>query len=73
MNLLNQTLDQFSTQIAEGVSFNPDIFEANLINLIILVGGLFYLLSGADPEEHTSELQSRSDLVCRLLLEKKKK
>src|SRR2546421_12019061 len=24
-------------------------------------------------EEHTSELQSRSDLVCRLLLEKKKK
>src|SRR2546428_7337050 len=32
----------------------------------------------ADPgsmrsEEHTSELQSRSDLVCRLLLEKKKR
>src|SRR2546421_6238075 len=31
---------------------------------------------GANPdrrsEEHTSELQSRSDLVCRLLLEKKK-
>src|SRR2546421_2798531 len=32
---------------------------------------------GLDPvlhrsEEHTSELQSRSDLVCRLLLEKKK-
>ena len=24
-------------------------------------------------EEHTSELQSRSDLVCSLLLEKKKK
>src|SRR5206468_12918267 len=42
-------------------------------------------MSGAEPctaskmaallprsEEHTSELQSRSDLVCRLLLEKKK-
>src|SRR5690349_22783254 len=30
---------------------------------------------GAGPrsEEHTSELQSRRDLVCRLLLEKKKK
>src|SRR2546421_3435736 len=30
--------------------------------------------AGGDPrsEEHTSELQSRSDLVCRLLLEKKK-
>src|SRR5699024_11642551 len=34
-------------------------------------------LDGYDPysrsEEHTSELQSRFDLVCRLLLEKKKK
>src|SRR2546421_1282709 len=29
--------------------------------------------SGWRSEEHTSELQSRSDLVCRLLLEKKKK
>src|SRR2546430_13297775 len=32
--------------------------------------------AGADPlprsEEHTSELQSQSNLVCRLLLEKKK-
>src|SRR2546421_2038928 len=28
---------------------------------------------GMRSEEHTSELQSRSDLVCRLLLEKKKK
>src|SRR2546428_4644574 len=28
--------------------------------------------SRARSEEHTSELQSRSDLVCRLLLEKKK-
>src|SRR3989440_145216 len=34
------------------------------------------LLRAVEPlrsEEHTSELQSRSDLVCRLLLEKKKK
>src|SRR2546428_4327804 len=28
--------------------------------------------SSSRSEEHTSELQSRSDLVCRLLLEKKK-
>src|SRR6266536_6636448 len=28
---------------------------------------------GERSEEHTSELQSRVDLVCRLLLEKKKK
>src|SRR2546430_5074315 len=31
------------------------------------------LLPHARSEEHTSELQSQSNLVCRLLLEKKKK
>src|SRR5438067_10607830 len=31
------------------------------------------LQCGLRSEEHTSELQSRFDLVCRLLLEKKKK
>src|SRR5438874_7251487 len=44
-------------------------------------GGRFYALLWATDrkdenfrsEEHTSELQSRRDLVCRLLLEKKKK
>src|SRR5206468_6876700 len=30
-------------------------------------------LAHVRSEEHTSELQSRSDLVCRLLLEKKKR
>src|SRR5699024_12760637 len=30
-------------------------------------------LVGGRSEEHTSELQSRFDLVCRLLLEKKRK
>src|SRR5690606_41792662 len=29
--------------------------------------------TGSRSEEHTSELQSRENLVCRLLLEKKKK
>src|SRR5436190_10524310 len=47
-----------------------------------LVGGKLYvqLYTKSTPlgferrsEEHTSELQSHSDLVCRLLLEKKKK
>src|SRR5207249_8197893 len=31
-----------------------------------------FVLAGMRSEEHTSELQSRFDLVCRLLLEKKK-
>src|SRR5206468_5699441 len=35
--------------------------------------GLSFLWTSVRSEEHTSELQSRSDLVCRLLLEKKKK
>src|SRR2546427_2321378 len=47
-----------------------------------LVGGLSFCsscrisnpsLRGMRSEEHTSELQSQSNLVCRLLLEKKKK
>src|SRR5688572_32754411 len=32
----------------------------------------FALLTAPRSEEHTSELQSQSNLVCRLLLEKKK-
>src|SRR5205823_9730459 len=38
------------------------------------IGGIFECLCGGDrSEEHTSELQSLAYLVCRLLLEKKKK
>src|SRR5690349_14476273 len=33
---------------------------------------LYLFLAATRSEEHTSELQSRRDLVCRLLLEKKK-
>src|SRR2546427_7336098 len=32
-----------------------------------------FLIQAKRSEEHTSELQSQSNLVCRLLLEKKKK
>ena len=39
--------------------------QMNAINLL--------LDAFSRSEEHTSELQSHSDLVCRLLLEKKKK
>src|SRR5690625_6469268 len=35
--------------------------------------GAALLVAGLRSEEHTSELQSRGHLVCRLLLEKKKK
>jgi|TARA_B100001758_G_scaffold206469_1_gene187162 F-type H+-transporting ATPase subunit b len=59
MDLLNQTLNSFSTQISDGgVSFNGDIFEANLVNLVLLDGGLVYLLSGA-LSESLSERQQK--------------
>src|SRR2546427_4101532 len=37
------------------------------------VGVAFQEAANLRSEEHTSELQSQSNLVCRLLLEKKKK
>src|SRR5437588_6579188 len=37
------------------------------------VTGIYFYDADVRSEEHTSELQSHSDLVCRLLLEKKKK
>jgi len=60
MDLLNQTLNSFSTQISD-VSLNTDIFETNLINITILAGGLYYLLSGA-LSESLSERQQR--ILC---------
>src|SRR3989440_7327964 len=52
--------------IAEALLIGADFIGADPVCLI-LGDNLFR------SEEHTSELQSRSDLVCRLLLEKKKK
>src|SRR3989442_3711100 len=39
---------------------------------LVLRRGLAYVPQGRRSEEHTSELQSRPHLGCRLLLEKKK-
>src|SRR5438552_7589027 len=40
---------------------------------LVLLPAIFYRYSPARSEEHTSELQSPDHLVCRLLLEKKKR
>src|SRR2546427_1762595 len=44
------------------------IKDAGIHNVVWLTADVHYTRS----EEHTSELQSQSNLVCRLLLEKKK-
>src|SRR5258705_2481459 len=76
------TLFPYTTLFRSGLSFQPDAMVANgdhvYWDLLAPVGSR---LLGAAPEavqtarseEHTSELQSLRHLVCRLLLEKKKK
>src|SRR2546427_8499439 len=54
---------------AKGVSFPSD--PKPFSNLLRITGG--FRVARKRSEEHTSELQSQSNLVCRLLLEKKKK
>src|SRR3989475_8296778 len=50
----------------------PNAIAPVLAQLSINVGWSI-LLTAARSEEHTSELQSQSNLVCRLLLEKKRR
>src|SRR2546422_2569897 len=47
--------------------------EEDVERLVSAIGRSGSLREQARSEEHTSELQSRLHLVCRLLLEKKKK
>src|SRR2546427_1539553 len=51
------------------------LFPYNVPSLFEKLGGhgAAQFLEEGRSEEHTSELQSQSNLVCRLLLEKKKK
>src|SRR5690554_7358537 len=42
------------------------------LNLVLVMGYCLVFIFVLRSEEHTSELQSRPHLVCRLLLEKKK-
>src|SRR5690625_6196257 len=49
------------------------LVAAPLIRVGQGVAGVIRLITGERSEEHTSELQSRGHIVCRLLLENKKK
>src|SRR6266576_6100727 len=54
-------------------SYHEDAQGQRLEHRRLVVGSTYPDLVVIRSEEHTSELQSRRDLVCRLLLEKKKK
>src|SRR5258706_5445429 len=52
---------------------NPIIRLRFYANRNYIIGSIYVVILGMRSEEHTSELQSLTNLVCRLLLEKKKK
>src|SRR5699024_11280533 len=67
-----------SERLMEDIHFiplpTPETTDAVEINVMAIINTTSKILSAwSRSEEHTSELQSRFDLVCRLLLEKKKK
>src|SRR5437016_10696403 len=60
-----------------GTKLRKDTKPLHVIGVALASSVSFYLISNFDvwaarSEEHTSELQSLTNLVCRLLLEKKK-
>lgn len=58
MHVFTQTVNHFSSLVADSsLGFNPDIFETNVVNLAILVGGIFYLGSNALSESLTERQQ----------------
>src|SRR2546430_8908939 len=70
------TLFPYTTLFRSGYSVDPVehlviVFMINQLPNRSDIAGKFPTL--VRSEEHTSELQSQSNLVCRLLLEKKKK
>src|SRR5437588_6655678 len=59
----------------EGPRITADTFTRADVKDAVVAGARYLARGNAHPrsEEHTSELQSHSDLVCRLLLAKKTK
>src|SRR5437868_9988753 len=73
MQNINQAIDQ-----GRQLSFNFDFDVLTTGPAAMNAGNAVFvathrITTKTRSEEHTSELQSRFDLVCRLLLEKKKK
>src|SRR3712207_8898716 len=67
----------FGARRVERHGYNPEhawnLLAVGLITAIAFARAWYVFFEWPRSEEHTSELQSRQYLVCRLLLEKKKK
>src|SRR5699024_12050076 len=85
-HLIHSATSELKNGIRLMMGFNPGVKKYSPGESSIILGtyesinlvdygisyALFKELGDERSEEHTSELQSRFDLVCRLLLEKKK-
>src|SRR5438132_7037968 len=60
------------TDVQYGAVLSPPISVRDGDYSDLAGSSVVMITAGVRSEEHTSELQSHSDLVCRLLLEKKK-
>src|SRR5690625_6704467 len=70
--------DEVMEYLPEAV-VHPPVAHGDLLRLepvagdvMVIIDGYYHQAAPVRSEEHTSELQSRGHLVCRLLLEKKK-
>src|SRR5438034_8703517 len=74
--LLEMLVDPLGHKLIRDPDIDP-ASDGHQVEYLVEVGDpcevFAYPINGIRSEEHTSELQSHSDLVCRLLLEKKKK
>src|SRR3712207_7941655 len=67
------TLFRSLSEVHRYVDSENVVFEAGMLQALTEIDAPDEEVSSWRSEEHTSELQSRQYLVCRLLLEKKKK
>src|SRR5439155_24023608 len=73
----------YPNEIEDVIAAMPEVLEVAAVGVpdeksgeavkVVVVKKVASLTAEMRSEEHTSELQSRGHLVCRLLLEKKKK
>src|SRR5438132_2606572 len=68
------TLFPYTTLFRSAIRGTATEYLGKRLPRVVVVGApVRQRVANVRSEEHTSELQSHSDLVCRLLLEKKKK